>query len=112
MTVCCDTCAHLPPCHRLDVIESRVGLPLEAQGEDRANPFLARIATPIVLGAFVQGAGAEQQQIASSRARVAPQLAGGAVGQSLHGQGRGRRLATVDVRSPSSSPSTCGSSSR
>jgi hypothetical protein len=100
VTFCCDACAHLEPCSRLDALESRAGIQLTAQGEDRPNPFLARIATPIVLSTYVQGAGAEQQQLATSRSRVMPQLAGGAVGQSLHGQGAGRRLATVDVKSP------------
>lgn len=65
---------------------------------DAAQPLLAG---QLTASPFVSGAGAEQVQLAALRRQTAvAQVPGDVVAQTFHGPGAGRRLATVDVRSP------------
>lgn len=54
----------------------------------------------LTMAPFVAGAGPEQMQLRTSRDRTTATMASSPVAGSLHGQGRGRRLAPIDVRSP------------
>lgn len=102
MSGCCRDCQGGHTCRgqRADVTANRSGDPVPEDLGDRALPLLASMGSVDALVPFVQGAGAEQVQLAVARRRSAEQFTADPSARSLRGPGGGRRTAVGDLTNP------------
>lgn len=102
MSGCCQDCEGGHTCRgdRADVRANRSGVAVAEDLGDRALPLLASMGAVPTGAPFIQGAGAEQLQLAVARRRTAEQFTADASARSLRGPGGGRRTAIGDLATP------------